>query len=444
LDVKTCLHRMIILQIGLIFTGLTMINPMHAADSEKNAHPGSLPPEHIQNQVRPLLNEVRNAQLDRDLPLVQNNIVKITKALGDWAGNPETAPNYFSPIESMPPLKSRVGELWRKIDDDIHANAMWRNVPDGDPKKMKQGLRAAGRTVITYSILYSLNSYKQQKHLNIVTKGANYLLDLQQDNGLFPLPDLRGKDKRQTVAISRVLRKNPAAYKDGWILKDHRGELLYDHAVAAVGMIEAFRITLDRRYYMCAEKASKWAMQQAIDTNWSNNAFAAWLLAEFYSISEKEVYLNAAIEKLKYGVLPGLMKNGRWIDPINSKLVHHAINVRGLLAVLRQLPEEHSFKERLENHTKNALDNAAAQINSKGASSVSTSTEMLIDAITEFGIDNKSWLHALYININASLKQLDNVKVADVGVYLPKFIQFVQKQKYLENHEVIKSWEKSQ
>jgi len=444
LDVKTCLHRMIILQIGLIFTGLTMINPMHAADSEKKAHPGSLPPVHVQNQVRPLLNEVRNAQLDRDLPLVQNNIMKINKALGDWAGNPETDPNYFSPIESMPPVKLRVGELWRKIDDDTRANAMWRNVPDGDPKKMKQGLRAAGRPIIAYSILYSLNSYKQQKQLNIVTKGANYLLDLQQDNGLFPLPDLRGKDKRQTVAIKRVLRKNPAAYKDGWILKDHRGELLYDHAVAAVGMIEAFRITLDRRYYMSAEKASKWAMQQAIDTNWSNNAFAAWLLAEFYSISEKEVYLNTAIEKLKYGVLPGLMKNGRWIDPINSKLVHHAINVRGLLAVLRQLPEEHSFKEALENHTKNALDNAAAQINSKGASSVSTSTEMLIDAITEFGIDHKSWLHALYININASLKQLDNVKVADVGVYLPKFIQFMQKQKYLENHEVIKSWEKSQ
>lgn len=417
-----------ILLLSVIFAGLYGLAPVQAEEKRLAPSPGSLPPETIQNKVRPLLNEVRNAQQKSDLPGIHKYIDKIVEELGDWAGNPDIAPTYFSPIESTEPSRKPVGILWQSINDDIHNKVMWRLVPDGNPKKMRRGLRAAARPVITYSLLYSLKTYKQQKHLNIVNKGANYLLGLQQDNGLFPMPDLRGKDERQTAIINRILRRNPDAISNGWIVADHRGELLYDHSTAGVAMVEAYRITKDQRYFNSAKKASQWAMSQAIDTNWSNNAFAAWLLAEFYSISGQEIVIKSAIDKLKYGVLPGLMDSGRWIDPFNSKLVYHSINVRGMLAVLRQLPKEHAFRAELVSDTKNAINNAAAQISSYGASSVSTSTEMLIDGIEELGA-NQQWLDALNININATLKQLENIRVADVGVYLPKYMKYVGNQK---------------
>ncbi|PCI71452.1 MAG: hypothetical protein COB38_05735 [Gammaproteobacteria bacterium] len=427
MDIKITLKQCIVLLASVAFTGVSTIAPSYTQDKPAAAIPGRLPPEYIQNQVRPLLNEVRNAQQKKDLQGIEKNIKSILEQLGDWAGNPDLAPTYFSPIESTTPNRKPVGILWQSINDDIHNKVMWRHVPDGNPEKMRRGLRAAARPVITYSLLYSLNTYKQQKHLNIVIKGADYLLGLQQDNGLFPMPDLRGKDERQSAIIKRILRKNPEALNGGWIIADHRGELLYDHSTAGAAMVAAYRITKDQRYFDSAKKASLWAMSQAIDTNWSNNAFAAWLLAEFYSISAQEIVIKSAIDKIRYGVMPGLLDNGRWLDPFNSKLVYHSINVRGMLAVLRQLPKEHSFREELTMKTRKAIDNASRQITSYGASSVSTSTEMLIDGIEALGI-NQKWIDALNININASLKQLQNIKVADVGVYLPKYMKYIENQ----------------
>jgi len=421
---KHCI-RLVTLVIGL--NGFTS----SAENNVASPIPGSLPPESIQKIVRPLLNEVRIAQQTRDLQGIQKNINKIVKSLGSWAANPDTAPTYFSPIESTNPSRKPVSDLWQSINDDIHDKAMWRFVPDGNPKKMRRGLRAAARPVITYSLLYSLKTYKQQEHLNIVKKGADYLLGLQQENGLFPMPDLRGKDERQSVIINRIVRKNPDALNNGWIIADHRGELLYDHSTAGVAMVEAYRITKEQKYYNSAKKASQWVMYQSIDTDWSNNAFGAWLLAGFYSISEQEIFIMSAIDKLKYGVLPGLLINGRWLDPFNSKLVYHSINVRGMLAVLKQLPNDHVFRAELVAKTRNAINNAARQITSNGASSVSTSTEMLIDGLEELG-SNQHWLDALNINLNATLKQLENIRVGDVGVYLPKYMKYM---KYIENQK---------
>jgi len=431
MDAKITLKQYFVLLASLALIGVSAIAPSYAGDTLGVAIPGSLPPEYVQNRVRPLLNEVRLAQQKKDLPAIEENIKNILEQLGAWAGNPDMAPAYFSPIESTTPSRKPVGILWQSINDDIHNKVMWRFVPDGNPKEMRRGLRAAARPVITYSLLHSLNTYKQQKHLNIVIKGANYLLGLQQENGLFPMPDLRGKDKRQTVIINRILRKNPEALKDGWIVSDHRGELLLDHSTAGVAMVEAYRITKDQRYFNSAKKASMWAMSQVIDTNWSNNAFGAWLLAEFYSISEEQIVLKSAIDKIRYGVLPGLLDSGRWLDPFNAKLIYHSINVRGLLAVLRQLPKEHSFREELAMKTQQAINNAAEQITSHGASSVSTSTEMLIDGLEALG-PNQKWVEAINININATLKQLQNIRVSDIGVYLPQYMRYIENQKKIK------------
>ncbi len=431
MDVKITLKQYFVLLTSVAFIGLPVVASSYAEEKLGAVIPGSLPPENIQNQVRPLLNEVRNAQQKKDLQAIKESIDDILVQLGDWAGNPDIAPTYFSPIESTTPSRKPVGILWQSINGDIQNKVMWRHVPNGNPKKMRRGLRAAARPVITYSLLYSLNTYKKQEHLNIIIEGADYLLGLQQDNGLFPMPDLRGKDERQTVIIKRILRRNPDALNDGWIVADHRGELLYDHSTAGVAMVEAYRITKDQRYFDSAKKASLWAMSQAIDTNWSNNAFGAWLLAEFYSISGQEIVIKSAVDKIRYGVLPGLLDNGRWLDPFNSKLVYHSINVRGMLAVLRQLPKEHSFREELVMMAQKAINNASRQIISNGASSVSTSTEMLIDALEGLG-NNQQWIKALNININASLKQLQNIKVADVGVYLPKYMKYIENQNKLK------------
>ena len=88
---------------SILLIGLSIQLTHISAESSELAVPGQLPPEYIQNQVRPLLNEVRNAQQKHDIEAINQNINSILKTLGSWAGNPDLKPTYLSPIETTQP-----------------------------------------------------------------------------------------------------------------------------------------------------------------------------------------------------------------------------------------------------------------------------------------------------------------------------------------------------
>jgi len=396
-----------------------------AVSSEEVATPGQFPPKEIQKKVRPLLKEVRAAQMAKNEKLVLSLAGQIVEHLGPWAANPNNVPKYHAQIKTHQPDEETVLALWRKINAKVKKNALWVEVPDGNPDKMKHGLRQAARPIIANAIMYNIDGFKTPNLLQFIKEGADYLLKLQRNNGLFPSPDLRGDDRHYTTYNKRALKKNPEALVEGWFVDDYRGELQFDHAVSGLAMLKAFQVTQDKKYLDSAIKAANWAISKELDTNWSYNAFSAWLLGETYQITGVQKYLFHAIEKLKLGVLPGLIDEGRWFDPINSRLIYHATNVRGMLAVYRNLEDNDLFKEVLRRKISIAVDNAARQIISNGASSATTSTVMLVEAMEIFG-PNTEWQTALKINVNAAIDTSQKKGSTPIGVFLPRYIDYIK------------------
>jgi hypothetical protein len=389
---------------------------------------GQFPPTEIQQKVRPLLKKIRVAQEQKDLQQITLLRQQIVTHLGPWAGNQSNRPLYYSVKQAGLPDAEKVYQLWHKVDKKIRKNVLWVKVPDGNPAKMNHGLRQAARPIMGFANLYQIPAYKTKETLNFVIKGADYLMSVQRPNGLFPSPDLRGDDENYTIFNKRALRKNPKALIDGWFVDDYRGELQFDHGASGVAMLRAYQLTQDDRYLQSAKLAANWAKNKPLDTNWSYNAFSVWFLAESYAVTGEKYYLDAALEKLTLGVLPGQLKNGRWFDPINSQLVFHAMNVRAMMAVYTHLPTQHPLKTSLKNSIISGLNNAATQIQTNGASSVTTSTAMFVEAIDLLG-ENNAWRSALQININAGLEAFNDRKAPAVGIFLPVYLKSISQAK---------------
>jgi len=401
---------------------LVLLSYSLGTESAEAPSAGSFPPKSIQKQVRPLLKAIREAQRTKDEQEVSRLSKRVIQALGNWAANPDTKPIYYNLIDESKPKSSELTELWARIEKKLKKRALWIKVPDGDPDKMKTNLRQAARPVIAITNLYQPNLNSSDENLQFTLDGANYLLKLQRKNGLFPAPDLRDKDPYYASYNKRALNKNRNAIVNGWFVDDYRGELQFDNAVSGIAMLRAYLLTKDNKYLISARKSADWARQKNLDTNWTYNAFSVWFLSEFYKVTGENEYLQSAIEKVKLGVLPGQLPNGRWFDPVTSKLVYHAATVRGIISLYSQI-EESELKDKLKHSIVMAVDNAAKQINTHGASSTTTSTEMLINAIEEVGY-KASWDAALAININASLRYLNDKQAPWIGVFLSNYIVY--------------------
>ena len=392
--------------------------------ADDSALEGQFPPKEIQQKVRPLLKEIRLAQEQKDEQKIYQLRQQIVTHLGKWAGNPSNRPIYYKVKKPSLPAAEKTYQLWHKVDRKIRRNVLWVKVPDGNPAKMEHGLRQAARPIMGYANLYQIPAYQTKETLAFLRTGADYLLALPRPDGLFPSPDLRGDDENYTKFNKRALRKNPNALIDGWFVDDYRGELQFDHGASGVAMLRAYQLTKDERYLNSVKKAADWAINKSLDTNWSYNAFSVWFLAELYAFSSEQKYLDAALEKLSLGVLPGQLDNGRWFDPINSQLVFHAMNVRAMMSVYAALPQEHQLKVSLKGKIVKGLDNAAKQIQTYGASSVTTPTAMFVEALELLG-ENQAWRTALQININASLEAFRDRKAPAVGIFLPAYLKSI-------------------
>jgi len=153
---------------------------------------------------------------------------------------------------------------------------------------------------------------------------AGILLKLQQPQGHFPFPDLRGKNIRFGDMTEKQLQNGSIQIEDGWIITpDPDGGSQFDTGVCGVALLRAGELLKDETYLAAGRRATEWAAKQTCCTNFNYNAFSVSLLAH---AGMKE----AALQKLRVGVTPGQAKNGRWIDPHNARTVYHVIILRAL------------------------------------------------------------------------------------------------------------------
>ena len=175
----------------------------------------------------------------------------------------------------------------------------------------------------------------------LMAGACGILLRLQQPNGLFPLPDLRGKDIRFGEMIEKQIAGHPEAVKDGWIvLADSDGGTQFDTGVCGVALLTAGATRQRADWTQAGRRAADWALAQRCVPNFNYNAFSVGLLAQAFQATGDARYLDGALRKAELGVLPGQVPNGRWLDPHNARTVYHLIILRALHDLWSALPAE--------------------------------------------------------------------------------------------------------
>ena len=160
---------------------------------------------------------------------------------------------------------------------------------------------------------------------------AKILLSLQQPDGLFPFPDLRGKNIRFGDMLTRQLESGKVEVKDGWIITaDPDGGTQFDVGVCGTALLIAGAEFRQDTWTAAGRRAADWALAQKCCGNFNYNAFSVSLLANAYRTTNDQRYLDAALQKFRVGVAPGLAPNGRWMDSHNARTVYHVIILRAL------------------------------------------------------------------------------------------------------------------
>ncbi len=167
------------------------------------------------------------------------------------------------------------------------------------------------------------------------------LLRLQQPDGFFPLPDLRGKDIRFGEMIEKQIAGHPEAVKDGWIVRaDSEGGTQFDSGLCGVALLTAGATMQRAEWTQAGRRAADWALAQPCVMNFNYKAFSVGLLAHAFRVTGDARYLAGALHKVELGVLPGQTANGRWLDPHNARTVYHLIILRALHDLAEALPAE--------------------------------------------------------------------------------------------------------
>lgn len=172
---------------------------------------------------------------------------------------------------------------------------------------------------------------------------AGILTNLQQTDGHFPFPDLRGRNLRFGDMIEKQLAAGAVEIRDGWVVTaDPDGGTQFDTGLCGVALLRAGETWKNPAWTTAGLRAADWAHRQKCVANFNYNAFSVSLLCEAFKVSGKPVYLDGALAKFRLGVAPGQAPNGRWLDPHNARTVYHVIILRAIGDLLETLPPDHA------------------------------------------------------------------------------------------------------
>lgn len=297
------------------------------------------PTPQIQQALKPLGAKLSSAMEQADVSSVKATIAEMTRVMGDQAGTPDAR---------------HKGERARKVSVSEAENAaIFLRALESDGQSIRQiraGQPLTGQMLRTYaSLARAICDIRPavQKHapdrlaeLDAVLEGAcRILLDLQQPEGYFPFPDLRGKNIRFGEMTEYLLEQGAVKIKDGWIVSvDPSGGSQFDTGECGLALLQAGALLGHKDWTKAGLKAAAWAMEQKCVANFNYNAFSVSLLAQAYVTTKEEKYWQAAWHKWSLGVAPGQTANGRWIDPHNARTVYHLIIVRAMNDLLAAMP----------------------------------------------------------------------------------------------------------
>jgi hypothetical protein len=342
-----------------------------------------------ENEINQLQCKLAQAQQKKDQSEIDKISVQSIKLLGNQAGVPEKSEQFIKVDPQSRKLTSpEVSTAFIPYGQKIQKYAWWLSQPTST--ELKTPLRAIASVITGVLAAREAGSEYSDHLLKIAQNAGDYIVWVQQqaDRGVFPLPDMRGKEGRIPSLMTEFLaqaEKNQQisqVISNGWIVEDlGGGDLQFDNGVCGVALLELYEATQDQKYLQSALKAADWAINQPVVPNWNYNSFSIFLLANAYRITGNEKYLNSAKEKARLGLYPGQLQTGthkgRWLDPHNARLAYHYIMIRGLGSLVAVLPANDPDLPIATKHLSLALQAANKEILANGISEADYILEVL-------------------------------------------------------------------
>lgn len=355
--------------------------------ADEHPQPGQQPTDPGQRaRVTAARRSLAAAMSKGDLDAIVAAEADVRSALGPFAGVPE-APEPRNPpgtkarrpsADDFRELVARMGSLGSG-SADARANRMeLRN-----PAYLAIGLLALAEAGLPDAAAYRAQAARE----------LDYLISKQADAGFFPYPADPVAAPHLRALAAKISREHPERVRDGFIVLDVDGSQ-FDTGCAAYALAYGFQLLEEERFLTAARKAGDWAVEFPVSPNWNYNAFSVWQLAKLADVTGEQRYLDAAVRIARLGVLPGLMDSGRWSDQHNAKAVYHWIMVRGLVELLRVLPQDDVNAAVIRGRTRLAVQAGVDDVLAHGGSNSVQPFVSLAGAIDLFGAE-PTWEQAL-------------------------------------------------
>jgi len=387
-----------------------------------------------QSQINALAVQLDTALVHEDFSAIDslNNLIKTT--FGAEAGKPDAVESYYSLVSAT---------AWQNLTNSILLSRqlisadslvyvdLWK-VGKGMAPPLYQPnsifLRAAAEVAVGLLKIADKETDLARKTLYQLwaNKALDSLATMQLPNGAFPFPDLRPYgDPVFSPIIASYLNSLGAdsslVLVNGWIIDDRNtGEFKFDAGVIGNAFYEAYSYTGNVQYKNIALSVANYMMPLKMNINYNYNTFVSLALTRGYQLSNDTNYLNRAIVNLRYGLYPGQIENGRWVDGHNANSRYHNLIIYNIVPTINLIPATSPFKADLDTMAVKAIQNLISYSNSCGSATgfrwliaAYTLDSTLYSAATRSQINNLIGRHINQATING--KFLD---VQSMGLYI--------------------------
>lgn len=293
----------------------------------------------LKKQLDPVETKLAQAMIKFDRPGVEQAVREMQKLLGESAGAPDLR-RRGDKIVPKPAKPSEVTDVFLKalLDDQRRLKTVLSGKPL--PNAMARFYAAIVDACVTMRPLVRKSHPDKLPQVDAVVDACcRSMLALQLDDGLFKFPDLRGENIRFGEMTEKLVKANPDAVKDGWIVvPDPEGGSQFDAGECGMALLRAGTEYKNAAWTTAGRKAADWAMKAPCVPNFNYNAFSVSLLCQAHRSLGDAKYLESAKTKFALGVLPGQLPSGRWVDPHNARVVYHLILLRAAQDLEESLP----------------------------------------------------------------------------------------------------------
>jgi Secretion system C-terminal sorting domain len=295
------------------------------------------------------------AMKHEDLNDIQQRCAQIKAVLAAEAGIPEIAETYY-------PLTPNT--LWLDYNTTLLASRyliaqdsmayvdLWKVgkgmlPPAYQPHSVPLRASAEIAAGLLKIAMHEADPARSIAYKNWALRALDSLKTMQLSSGAFPFPDLRPyNDPVFGPIIQNYLNSlgndSVLVLQNGWIIDDSgTGEFKFDAGVIANAFYEAWVLTGDTSYQSVCIRTANYLRTTTLNINFNYNSFSVLGLTRAWQITGDTSYQNRALLNLEYGMLPGQLASGRWMDGHNARSVYHAIMIYNTIPLLLSTSQNH-------------------------------------------------------------------------------------------------------